>query len=386
MKILYLSSVLSIHDYRLLKSLSDSSHQVYLITHYAGDALPQSIVDLKGIEIINYDNSLAFSAGAEKYSRLTRKIRCWFAFAKSWLRLRRDIKRLKPDVIHAGWTDAEGFLVATLGLRSFLLMTWGSDILVVPKLSKKLKLKTQFTLRRADLIWSDCQSVKNEIIKLIDCPPEKVVVFPRGVDLRIFNPRAKVNTLRQKLGWQDKKIIIMTRSFKEVYGVEYFIRALPQIISQCPDARVILAGDGPLKVKFTAMLEKYGLSDFVHFAGYVKNEELATYYNSADLYVSSSLSDGTSNALLEAMACGLPMVLSDVPSYFEWATDQENVYFVSRKNHEQLAEKIIKLLKDDKLRQLFAQRNLAIAQSRANWDQHFSKLEQIYGDLASKYQ
>ena len=381
MRIFYLSSNLGVHDQRLLRSLAGTDHEVFLITHYHGKDLPQKIMEIKGISIINYNNPLAFSAGAEREPVMTRKIKCWTAFTKSLLRLKRDIKLMRPDVIHAGWTDAEGFLARLSGFRPILSMTWGSDVLVVPEMSWRLRVKTRYTLSRADLIWSDCENVKGQIIKLINCRPEKIKVFPRGVDLGRFNQNVDVDLIRKKLRWQNKKIVLMTRSFKEIYGIEYFLRALPEIVKDCPDARVILAGDGPLMDKFQALVNDLKLKEIVHFAGFINNQDLPAYYNSADVYVSSSLSDGTSNSLLEAMACGLPLVLSDVPSYCEWVADGHNGYIVPRKDSQQLADRIIRLLKNKDQRRLFGSRNLEIARQRADWGKNFGKLEEIYREL-----
>ncbi|MEA3493439.1 MAG: glycosyltransferase family 4 protein [Candidatus Margulisiibacteriota bacterium] len=378
MRIIYLSSNLSIHDHRFLKKLSDSDHEVFLITHYDGEKLPSYIQELKGINKIHYKNPLAFASGAEKYSIFTRKIRCWFAFLKSIFRLRRDMKKIKPDVIHAGWTQADGFMAALSGFRPLLLMPWGSDILIVPKKSRGMMLKTKYALSKADMITCDCENVKNRIIDYVNFPAEKIVVFPRGIDLKLFYSKRENNRIRERLGWAKNKILLMTRSFRPVYGVEYFLHALPKVVESCPETRVILCGDGPLKDDFEKIINSYKLKDHVHFAGFIKNEELPEYLNAADIYISSSLSDGTSLALLEAMASALPMVLSDVPSYLEWVVNNQNGYIVPRKNSQLLANRIIDLLKNDAKQKQFGEKNYQIAQERADWDKNFNKLEEMY--------
>lgn len=382
MRIVYLSSNLNIHDYRFLRKLSESDHKVYLITHFDSEELPSYIKALQKIEIIHYKNPLAFASGAEKYSILTRKLRCWFAFLKSLLRLRRDIKKIKPDVIHAGWTQAEGFLAALSGFRPLLLMPWGSDILIVPKKSRAMMLKTKYALAKADMITCDCESVKKRIIEYVQYPSEKIVVFPRGIELDMFYPENN-NGIRKKLGWEKNKILLMTRAFREVYGIEYFLHSLPKILRADPEARVILCGEGPLRNKYKKIIDKNNLNDYVHFAGFIYNKELPKYLNAADIYISSSLSDGTSLSLLEAMATALPVVLSDVPSYLEWVKNGENGYIVPRKNSDILAEKIIDLLKDEDKRKQFGEINFKIAQKRANWDANFNKLESIYSKLVN---
>ena len=110
---------------------------------------------------------------------------------------------------------------------------------------------------------------------------------------------------------------------------------------------------------------------------------MAEYYNASDIYVSTSLSDGTSVAMLEAMACGLPVVVSDVPSNYEWIDNGINGYIITRKDSSVLAERIIKLLNNENLQQEMGQRNLQIAKERADWEKNFDILEGIYQNLVS---
>jgi glycosyltransferase involved in cell wall biosynthesis len=384
MRIVYVSSNLGVHDFRFLKKLSGSEHKVFLITHYPHKELPSEITVLKSIEIIHYNNPLAFGDGAEKYSILTRKIRCWLAFIRSFFRFKRDIRKIKPDLIHAGWVQNDGFLAAASGYHPLLLMPWGSDLLINPQMSISLMFKTKFVLSKADMITCDCESVKRKILELIPFPPEKIVVFPWGVDLTLFRQNLNGNLMRKQLEWEKNKILLMIRSFSQIYGVEYFLHALPKIIKECPDVRIILCGDGPLRIRFQEIVKDYGIGDYVYFAGLIKNEELPSYFSAADIYISSSLSDGTSLSLLEAMACGLPVIVPDVSSYFEWINNNENGFVIPRKDSNQLALKIIQLLNDEDKCRKFGQRNFEIAQARANWDRNFEKLEYIYSSLANK--
>jgi glycosyltransferase involved in cell wall biosynthesis len=108
---------------------------------------------------------------------------------------------------------------------------------------------------------------------------------------------------------------------------------------------------------------------------------MPAYLNASDLYVSSSLSDGTSLSLLEAMACGLPVVVTDVPAILEWVVNGENGLVVPRRSIDELAEAIIYLLQREDVRKEMGEKNIAIAKERADWDKNFKKLEDIYETL-----
>ena len=173
--------------------------------------------------------------------------------------------------------------------------------------------KTKYVLSKADMITCDCEIVKKKIIEFSNYDSEKIIVFPWGIDLDLFKPNKKNNLIRKALGWEDKKILLMTRSFFPIYAVDDFIKAIPKIIKAYPNTRIILVGDGPLRSELEQLTVNLGIRDYVYFAESIPNDKMPEYFNSADIYLSCSLSDGTSLSLLEAMACSLPVVTTDIP-------------------------------------------------------------------------
>jgi glycosyltransferase involved in cell wall biosynthesis len=319
-----------------------------------------------------------FSLGYEKYLVNNAIIKI-FGRVRMYIRFKKLLSMIKPDIVHAGWVPTCGFTTALSNFHPFLLMPWGSDILLTPKRRWFYKKITQFTIKRADMITCDAETVKKEIVQLADYPQEKIVVFPWGIDLSLFKPDISLRVnLRKRLGIEGKKVIIMNRSFKPVYGIEYFLKALPMVWEKVPDVYVLLIGSGPLENELRKIVKKLNLEPIVKFMGEVSNEEMPAYLNASDLFVSSSLSDGTSLSLLEAMACGLPVVVTDVPAIVEWVADGENGLVVPRKSVEELAEAIIHLLKNEDIAIEMGKKNLEIAKERADWNKNFRKLEEIY--------
>lgn len=176
----------------------------------------------------------------------------------------------------------------------------------------------------------------------------------------------------------------MNRAFEPVYGTQYFIEALPQIVSQEPTTRVILIGSGSLEHRLRSLVADKCLDSYVTFVGSVPNEEMPAYLNAADVYVSTSLSDGTSSSLLEAMACSLPVVVTEIAANKEWVIDGHNGLFVHLRNSNEIATKVMTLLKDSNLRNLMGSNNLAIARDKADWEKNVDKLEAIYKLLVYK--
>jgi glycosyltransferase involved in cell wall biosynthesis len=159
------------------------------------------------------------------------------------------------------------------------------------------------------------------------------------------------------------------------------MRAIPKVLKEVPNAMFLFCGSGPLENEMIETARNYGISSHVYFAGNVANEELPRFLNSADIYVSGSLYDGTSVSLLEAMACGLPVVVTDVPAILEWVQDGKNGSVVPRRDSSTLARRIVELANDSTLRKTFSRENLAIAKKRADWEKNLDILENIYRRL-----
>ena len=295
--------------------------------------------------------------------------------------LRYVIRKFKPHILHSCYIRFHGYYGALSGFHPTLSMPWGSDVLIRPDVTEYDMRIVRNTLRHADMITCDCELVKNRIMERSGCPSEKVVVFSQGIDLKNYRPVEGTSVGRERLGWMGNYILSMNRSFEPIYGIEFFLEALPTIFQACPNARVLMIGKGSLEGKFKSMVQEMKLSDKVYFMGVVDDKTMTQCLNAADIYVTTALSDGTSASMLEAMACGLPVVVSDAPSYFEWVQEGINGYIVTRKNSIALAERLIELLQNPSRCREMGRCNLQIAQERGDQERNFDVLEGIYEAL-----
>lgn len=361
MKICYVNKGISVHDQKFLAYLANKRElDVHLISFY-GKKLP----DLDGVRIHQIpipSPELAFPIACLMTPILIRKI--------------------KPDIVHAGYLLTYGFYAALAHYHPLLQMAWGSDVLIAPK-SRVYRPIVKYSLKHADLVTIDCEKGKKAIVKL-GYPVENIVVFPWGIDFKKFNPRVDGKNVRKKLDWEDNLIIVCTRQHRPIYGMEYLIKAIPHVIRREPTARFLLIGSGPLTENLKQLVKELSVEKYVKFTGWIPNEELPKYLAASDIYVSSSLSDGTSVCLLEAMAVGLPVVVTDVDAILEWVTDGENGLVVPKKNPVALAKAICKLLEDDNLRKKFGEKNYKIARERASWDDNVKILEGMYQSLVKR--
>ncbi|GAH34462.1 unnamed protein product, partial [marine sediment metagenome] len=136
-------------------------------------------------------------------------------------------------------------------------------------------------------------------------------------------------------------MIISFRSLEPIYDVESLIKAIPSVLKEIPSAKFIVAGDGEQRKYLENLGVSLGISGSIRFVGFVENDELPQYLASADVYVSTSLSDaGIAVSTAEAMACGLPVVITDFGDNRKWVENGINGFLVPPKSPEALASKI----------------------------------------------
>ena len=361
MRIGYVNKGISVHDQKFLRYFANRREfDVHLISYY-GKKLP----DIDGLTIHQIPITrpeMAFPIA----SALTPFL----------------IRKLKPDIVIGNYLLTYGFFAALAHYHPLLQIAWGSDVLIAPK-NRVYRPIVKYSLKHADLVTVDCEIGKKAIVKL-GYPAENIVVVPCGVDFNKFNPYVNGKNIRKNLDWQDNLIAVCTRQHRPVYGMDYLINAISSIIKREPTVRFLLIGSGPLTDDLKQLVNNLKIEKYVKFTGMIPNAELPKYLAASDLYVSSSLSDGTSVCLLEAMALGLPVVVTNVDANLEWITNGENGLVVPKKNPDALAKAICTLLEDDNLRKTFGRRNYKIAKVRASWDDNVKVLEGMFQSLAKR--
>jgi glycosyltransferase involved in cell wall biosynthesis len=279
-----------------------------------------------------------------------------------------------PDIVHAGPVQRSALLTASAGFSPLVTMSWGSDILMDAR-GGLGRLAARYTLARTSVFVCDCQAVRQAGIAL-GVPANRVVVFPWGVDLQRFSP-GDGSALRRTLGWEDAFVLLSTRSWERLYGVDTLVEGFIQAARREPGLRLLLLGGGSLEPRVRARLASAGLSQRVHFAGTVPLEELAACYRAADLYVSASRSDGSSVSLLEAMACGLPALVSDISGNREWVAEENGWWFLAGEAGS-LAGAILAARAAGTGLTERGRRGRAIVEARADWKRNFPRLLEAY--------
>ncbi|MCL4559659.1 MAG: glycosyltransferase [Chloroflexi bacterium] len=366
MRIIYFSHLDTPHDLRFLEALAQTPYRVFALTLTRGGGRPRQNISLpEGIERLEWSGDRKLARGESDANLLDE--------------LRTLVDHVKPDLIHAGPIQSAAFLAAQAGFRPLVSMSWGSDLLVDADRSADLLRITRYTLERSDVLLGDCQAVKQKAVSL-GFPAERVVLFPWGVDLERFSPGDE-KALRLFLGGEASFVLLSLRAWEPLYGVDIIARAFVRAAQQRPDLRLVLMGGGSQEGLLRSLLEAGGVIDRVIFPGQVSQAELPAYYRAADLYVSASHSDGSSVSLLEALACGLPALVSDIPGNREWISPEEQGWLFPDGNAEALAAAILRTAGERERLPEYSLKARQLAVKRADWTVNFKTLLKGY-DLA----
>jgi glycosyltransferase involved in cell wall biosynthesis len=176
------------------------------------------------------------------------------------------------------------------------------------------------------------------------------------------------------------------RSLEPIYDIETLINSIPIVLKEIPEAKFVIAGGGSQKAKLKEQAKSLGISQSVKFTGRMPNDRLPEYLNSADIYVSTSLSDaGLASSTAEAMACGLAVIITDFGDNKKWVEDGTNGFLIPLSDPQVLASKIIQLIRNKEIRDKFGQINRQIIEERNDYHKEMEKIENIYKEITGRY-
>ena len=341
--------------YNYAKLLSQRGHEVHVITQLDNKTLPSSEL-LEGFYVHRIKRWHTRIIGTLLYSLLAY----------------RQIKKLKPDVIHEQGISGLGFSIKRLLRIPYVVFPQGTELYLSSELYKKIIVRR--ALDNADSCLALTQDMAREMQRI--CPKE-ITIIPNGVDLSRFESLSKGDA-RQKLGIDKRgQMILCVANLRVEKGHEYLIEAMGYVAKSHPEARLYLVGKGSQMGKTQDLVSSHSLQRKVVFAGFIPPDEIPGYMVAADTFVLPSLSEGFPLVLLEAMAAGLPIVATNVGGIPEIVTDGENGFLVEPRNSQQLAEKIALLLQNENIRKRFSTNNINKAK-RYNWSEVVTALEKVY--------
>lgn len=363
MKIAFLAAANSIHSVRWIKYFVERGHEVSWISLAPPGKDAEHVIPKIKFYQIN-PSPLADINGRFAIRHIPSAVR----------QTKKILNNTQPDLVHVHSVGTYGLIGILSRFHPLVLTVWGSDILL-PKGVKRILV--QYVLRQGDCITYDGYNVEGKLIEL-GVAQAKMEHVRFGIDL------TKFQSLEKTASRPGKTRIISLRNLEPLYDVESFIRAAARIVSRARNVEFIVAGDGSERKRLEELDHELGLQQELRFIGRYDPQTLPHMLSEADIYVSTSLSEsGLAASTSEAMAAGLPLVVSDSGDNKAWI-EGKGGFVVPLKDPESLAEKILYLVEHPTERKEFGAYNREITLQENNYHKEMEKMEKIYERLLQK--
>ncbi len=390
MKILYFSRNYTPHDFRFLNSLSKTEHEIFYLKLEANQRQVEDRPVPENVQQILW-------AGGQREFR-------WSDLPRLALDFRRVVKRLKPDIVHAGPIQTCAFIAVLSGFRPILTKSWGYDLVRDADSSRWMQWVTRYTLKHSSFFTSDANVTRDKAVAF-GMNPENIVVFPWGVNIERFAPKkeeggkkkvsgqkrrpepaegSKVKGRKSEVENRKSVTLFCNRTWEPIYGIDVLAKAFIKVAQKNPNVNLILLGGGSQGAKIRQILMNGGVMDRVHFGGQVGQRDLPRWYHMGDIYISPSHVDGSSVSLLEALACGIPCLVSDIAGNREWIEEGVNGWLFRDGDVDDLAEKILLAIKSRRSWERIGKAARKTAEERANWRRNFGKLLEAYNHVIAR--
>ncbi len=289
----------SIHVRRWAELAREIGCQVFV----AGDVHPGTRpVDLDGVaeEVFEMPHRPSIASVTRAQSLL-----CRF-----WVR--RLVRRLRPDLIHAHWLPTWGLWSASSGCHPLVVSAWGSDVYLARGLHARNSL---YALLHADRVTAPSSALVDEIVQK-GVPRDKVAHVDLGVDLSMFRAPSdgEREQARRRLGLGPGPVVLSFRAGQPNYNLPVIARAFARLRRKLPQAQLLVVhGGAALDDETSRALRNPALAQAIRVDGDVSHDRMPEYFAAASVGISIPSSDGSPRSVWEGLACGVPMVVSDLP-------------------------------------------------------------------------
>lgn len=357
----YVIGGIGLHTREMSKSQAKLGHEVTILTTSMAEKMPDN---QDGFRIAYFKNGVKLLGNTISSELLFKLFRI----------------RKKYDIIHAHshlfFSTNICALVKKIGSAPLVITNHGIMSASAPDWFNLLYLKTlgKWTLNTADKIICYTEEEKEKLIRILNTNESKIAVIPNGIDTDQFRPWSRdyiASTI--KLLWVGR--------FVKGKGVEYIIRAMGILVRETPNLHLTLVGEGPEKDSICDLIENLGLSDNVKIIDFVPYDQMPQIFQSSDIFILPSLHEGVPRTALEAMSCGLPVVISDF-SHLRSLIDGGGLMF-PKKDVRALVSNLRILITDNEIRAKMGQKAREKIVQEYSWEKTVAGTLQLYQEIIS---
>jgi len=350
MKILFIGAATSNHTIRWVNALSKNGNEVLLLSRKDQKDEKNRISPTVKVHYLKFGGGIGYYLNSFE----TKKI----------------IKSFKPDVINAHYASGYGTLARIAHCKPLVLSVWGSDVYDFPWKKKRNRKLVCKNLNYADQIASTSYAMANETRRVLGNPKKEITVTPFGVDINIFKPSIR--------NLKEEKVIGIVKYLEPIYDIPLLINAFTILHNIRPKTILHIYGDGKLKNEMVELCKANGIEKNVIFFGTIPNTEVSKAINSMDVFVNCSKQESFGVAIVEAMACGVPVVATDCEGYKEIIENKKDGIIIERREPKLLADAILFLLDNQDIAQEMTINALKKVTQLYDWHKNVLVMEDLY--------
>ncbi|MEW5804402.1 MAG: glycosyltransferase [bacterium] len=355
-----LASAKNIHTVRWAASLAERGYDVHIVS-FVDNTIP-------GIRV----HCLAsdFNIRGNGFYKI---VYCF----KEIRQLRRIIADLKPAILHAHYITSYGLLGALTRFYPFVGSLWGSDVFEFPNRSPFHRMMIKFVLSRCDYLCATSWALKNEAEKYTK---KEITLTPFGVDCQKLKPVLPGNC-------DDAFCIGTIKSLEDCYGIDILIDAFGVLVNRNrgKKLKLMIVGEGSLRKTLEEMAKNLGLADKVKFIGKVEHSLVPAYLNQIDVFVALSRRESFGVAVLEASACGIPVVVSNVGGLPEVVEDGHTGIIVPPDDRNAAAIALEKIMLNSQLRLNLGAAGREFVLKKYDWNSNVTQMVKLYNEILKVY-
>ncbi|MFI5151140.1 MAG: glycosyltransferase [Bacteroidia bacterium] len=339
MKLLLLADINSAHTIKWASSLASLGHEIGICS--VSPVAKNWYTDIQGI----------------RFFQMTGK-----------QRLHSVLNQFKPEIVHAHYATRYGWMGVRSGFHPFLISAWGSDIMEFPLKSPLHRLFMRYILSKADQLIATSHLLENEMQEYTG---KQIEIIPFGIDTAVFKPVARR---------RSELVIGAVKSLEDLYGIDVLIKAFALLCKRMPGSNLKLriTGKGSREQAYRKLCAELDIESAVIFTGWYSFREIPACYRELDIFVNVSRRESFGVSVLEAQACGIPVVTSDIKGLKEVSRPGQTGLEVPCDNPQALMEALFRLVSDPELRATMGTKGRLFVTEKYNWESSVIRMQQIY--------